>query len=52
MIELFTTGCKDLHSMTAKMIYREELKDIPVEKVKELRPDLRKEAKSPEFKLN
>lgn len=52
MIELFITGCKDLHSMTAKMIYKEELKDIPVEKVKKLRPDLRKKAKSPEFKLN
>lgn len=51
MIELFTTGCGDLHSLVAKMIYPEELADIPVEKIKELRPDLRKKAKSPEFTL-
>lgn len=49
MIDLFLNGCGDLHSLVAKMIYKEELKDIPVEKVKELRPDLRKKAKSPEF---
>lgn len=51
MIELFTTGCGDLHSLVAKMIYPEELADIPVEKIKEIRPDLRKKAKSPEFTL-
>lgn len=51
MIEIFTTGCGDLHSLVAKMIYPEELADIPVEKIRELRPDLRKKAKSPEFTL-
>lgn len=49
MIDLFTNGCGDLHSLVAKMVYPEELHDIPVEQVKKLRPDLRKKAKAPEF---
>ena len=49
MIDLFTNGCGDLHSLVAKMVYPEELRDIPVENVKKLRPDLRKKAKAPEF---
>lgn len=39
----------DLHSLVAKMVYPDELKDIDVKDVKKLRPDLRKAAKSPEF---
>lgn len=39
----------DLHSLVAKMVYPEELKDIDVKDVKKLRPDLRKAAKAPEF---
>ena len=49
MIDLFLHGCGDLHSLVAKMVYPDELKDIPVEEVKKLRPDLRKKAKAPEF---
>lgn len=49
MIELFLHGCGDLHSLVAKMVYPNELKDVPVEQVKKLRPDLRKKAKAPEF---
>lgn len=49
MIELFTNGCGDLHSLVAKMVYPNELHDIAVEDVKKLRPDLRKKAKAPEF---
>lgn len=49
MIELFTNGCGDLHSLVAKMVYPDELHDIAVEDVKKLRPDLRKKAKAPEF---
>ena len=49
MIDLFINGCGDLHSLVAKMVYPEELHDIPVEDVKKLRPDLRKKAKAPEF---
>ena len=44
-------GCGDFHSLTAKMAYSHLLKDIPVEKVKELRPDLRQKAKSIEFSI-
>lgn len=51
MLDLFINGCKDLHSLVAKMIYVEKLKGIPVEKVKKIRPDLRKLAKSPEFAI-
>lgn len=51
MLELFTTGCKDLHSLVAKMIYKDVLRDIPVENIKKVRPDLRKSAKSPEFAI-
>lgn len=39
----------DLHSLVAKMVYPEELKDINIKDVKKLRPDLRKAAKAPEF---
>ena len=49
MIDLFLHGCGDLHSLVAKMVYPDKLKDIPVEQVKKLRPDLRKKAKAPEF---
>lgn len=49
MIDLFLHGCGDLHSLVAKMVYPNELKDVPVEQVKKLRPDLRKKAKAPEF---
>lgn len=49
MIELFTTGCGDLHNLVAKMVYKDELRDVPVEDVKKVRPDLRKKAKAPEF---
>lgn len=49
MIDLFLHGCGDLHSLVAKMVYPEELKDIPVEQIKKVRPDLRKKAKAPEF---
>ena len=44
-------GCGDFHSLTAKMAYSHLLKDIPVEKVQELRPDLRQRAKSIEFAI-
>lgn len=49
MIDLFLNGCGDLHSLVAKMVYPDELKDIAVEDVKKLRPDLRRKAKAPEF---
>lgn len=42
----------DSHSVNAKIFFKEELKDIPVEDVKKLRPDLRSKAKAPFFALS
>lgn len=47
MLDLFRDK-GDLHSLVAKMVYPEELKNIDVKDVKKLRPDLRKAAKAPE----
>lgn len=49
MLEEFLHRSGDMHSLCAKLVFHEELKDIPVEKVAELRPDLRKKVKSIEF---
>lgn len=38
-----------IHSLTAKICFPQELKDIEVKDIKKLRPDLRKKAKGPEF---
>lgn len=51
LLELYTTGCKDMHSMVAKVAFEKELKDVPVEKVKEVAKDLRQRAKSVEFTI-
>lgn len=51
MLDIFRNK-GDLHSLVAKMVYPEELKDIDVKDVKKVRPDLRKAAKAPEFKIN
>lgn len=48
MLEEFLHRSGDMHSLCAKIVF-EELKDIPVEKVKELRPDLRTKVKPIEF---
>lgn len=39
-----------MHSLCAKLVFHEELKDIPTKDVKKLRPDLRKRVKAIEFK--
>lgn len=49
--DIFLNGI-DSHSMYAKIFFKEELKDIDVNDVKRLRPDLRQLAKGPEFALN
>lgn len=48
MLDIFRNK-GDLHSLVAKMVYPEELRNIDVKDVKKLRPDLRKAAKAPEF---
>lgn len=50
MIDEFLHGSGDMHSLCAKLVFHEELKDIPTKDVKKLRPDLRKRVKAIEFK--
>lgn len=50
ILKMYREGI-DGHSMYAKIFFKDELKDVDVHDVKELRPDLRTKAKSPEFAL-
>lgn len=47
MLDIFRNK-GDLHSLVAKMVYPDELRNIDVKDVKRVRPDLRKAAKAPE----
>ena len=49
MIEEYLHGSGDIHSLTAKACFPEELKGIEVKDIKKLRPDLRTRAKPVEF---
>ena len=49
MLKEFLEGSGDMHSLCAKLVFHEELKDIEVKDIKKLRPDLRKKVKSVEF---
>ena len=49
--EIFLKGL-DSHSVYAKAFFPDKLKDVPVEDIKRLYPDLRQSAKGPEFALN
>ena len=49
MIEEFLHGSGDMHSLCAKMVFHEELKDVDVKDIKKKRPDLRKKVKPIEF---
>lgn len=49
MINEFLHGSGDMHSLCAKMVFKNELKDIPVKEIKSKRPDLRKKVKCIEF---
>lgn len=51
MLREFLEGSGDMHSLCAKLVYKEELKDIDVKDVKKLRPDLRNAVKPIEFKF-
>lgn len=50
ILKMYREGI-DGHSMYAKIFFKDELKDIDVNDVKKLRPDLRQKAKGPEFAL-
>lgn len=49
MLEEFLHRSGDMHSLCAKLVFHEELKDIAIEDIKTLRPDLRKKVKPIEF---
>jgi len=49
MLDEFLHGGGDMHSLCAKMVFHEELDNIPVKDIKKKRPDLRKKVKSVEF---
>lgn len=49
MLKEFLEGSGDMHSLCAKMVFAEELKDVEVKDIKKVRPDLRKKVKSVEF---
>lgn len=54
LLEVFTTGCKDMHNIIAKKAYPDILKDCKVEDVKKYFPEIRQKSKGIEFtiKLN
>ena len=52
LIELYTTGCRDMHNLVAYMSYKKEIpRDTDVGKIKDLFPDLRQSAKGIEFAI-
>ena len=49
MLKEFLEGSGDMHSLCAKLVFYEELKDVQVKDIATVRPDLRKKVKSIEF---
>lgn len=49
MLREFLEGSGDMHSLCAKLVFHEELKDISVKDIADKRPDLRKKVKPIEF---
>lgn len=49
MLKEFLEGSGDMHSLCAKLVFHEELKDVEVKDIADLRPDLRKKVKPIEF---
>lgn len=45
MIKEYLEGSGDIHSLTAKHVFKKELEGIEVKDIKMKRPDLRKKAK-------
>lgn len=52
LLDLFNTGCGDVHSLVAKMSYPKVIGDCPVEEVKKKFKHYRQEAKGIEFAIN
>ena len=52
LIELYTTGCRDMHNLVAYMSYKKEIpRDTDIGKIKDLFPGLRQDAKGIEFAI-
>ena len=49
MLKEFLEGSGDMHSLCAKLVFHEELKDVPVKDIAKVRPDLRSKVKPIEF---
>lgn len=49
MLEEFLHRSGDMHSLCAKLVFHEELKDVEIKDIKKVRPDLRKRVKAIEF---
>lgn len=49
LLDEFLYRSGDTHAAYAKVVFADELKDIPIEKIKKVRPDLRTKVKSVEF---
>lgn len=51
LLDFYDQNLGDMHSYIAKLCFSKELKDIPLEQVKKLRPDLRQKAKAAGFAI-
>ena len=52
LLELYTTGCRDMHNLVAYMSYKKQIpRDTPIGEIKTLFPDLRQSAKGIEFAI-
>lgn len=49
MLKEFLEGSGDIHSLCAKLVFKNELKDVDIKDIKHVRPDLRKKVKPIEF---
>ena len=52
ILDLFNHGCGDMHSLVAKMTYKDQIGDCPIEDIKSKFKNLRQEAKGVEFAIN
>lgn len=52
LLDLFNTGCGDVHSLVAKMSFPDIVGDCPVEQIKKKFPVQRQDAKGVEFAIN
>ena len=52
LLELYTTGCRDMHNLVAYMSYKKQIpRDTNIGDIKKLYPELRQAAKGIEFAI-